>query len=291
MSQKGFLSRVSDTLKQPAESDFSARTALYSGLSIGIGVAVIIFIINAAFTEESIGLILFYSFIYFLVTFVVCFLGDSQLPKLFPNYFSEDHWTVRKSLIHHILAFVFIAFANFVVLYFDGCIEMNLSGLGSVFLSTVFIGIGPVIIYGLLSHSKKLKLRLSEAESLQSQIQSKKTTSDSPTTKTLSIPSNQKKIELAVDKLIYASSERNYINLVMEEEDPLTVRNTFKTLEEKLEPFPHIIRCHRAYIVNTQKVASISGNAQGYRLSMKGGGEIIPVSRTYIPKIKALFAS
>lgn len=288
MSQKGFLKKISTTLKQPAESDFSERTALQSGLSIGIGVAAIIFLINVTFTEESISSVLIYSLIYCLVTVLVCFLGDSQLPKVFPGYFSEEKWTVSKELIHHVLAFVFIALGNIMVAYFGGWTEMGLADMGGIFLSTVLIGIGPVVIYGLWSHNKKLKTRLTEAESLQQSIQNKGATDEKPSAALMSLPSNQQKIEFSIDSLIYASSERNYINLVLDTDDRLTARNTFKTLEEKLEPFPHIIRCHRAYIVNTTKVASISGNAQGYKLSMKGTDEVIPVSRTYIPKIKSL---
>jgi DNA-binding LytR/AlgR family response regulator len=54
---------------------------------------------------------------------------------------------------------------------------------------------------------------------------------------------------------------------------------TMKKAEEALEAWPGFFRCHRAYIVNLDKVQHVEGNAQGYRLRFPDVEEPVPVSR------------
>jgi DNA-binding LytR/AlgR family response regulator len=62
-------------------------------------------------------------------------------------------------------------------------------------------------------------------------------------------------------------------------------------IEATLQQEPIFVRCHRTYIVNTDKIYSVTGNAQGYRLSLHDTQEEIPVSRTYLHVIKDLSRS
>jgi DNA-binding LytR/AlgR family response regulator len=50
-------------------------------------------------------------------------------------------------------------------------------------------------------------------------------------------------------------------------------------VEESTRHLPFLFRCHRAYIVNLDRVTNIGGNAQGYRLSLSNNPEVVPVSR------------
>ena len=43
--------------------------------------------------------------------------------------------------------------------------------------------------------------------------------------------------------------------------------------------FPQFFRCHKSYLVNLHQVKHISGNAQGHKLHLFYGDELIPVSR------------
>jgi DNA-binding LytR/AlgR family response regulator len=57
-------------------------------------------------------------------------------------------------------------------------------------------------------------------------------------------------------------------------------RSTLKKMEGQLQAYPFFYRCHRAYIVNMNKVVHISGNAQGFKLHLAGLDDTIPVSRS-----------
>ena len=64
------------------------------------------------------------------------------------------------------------------------------------------------------------------------------------------------------------------------------LRITLKEAEEAATACPSIIRCHRAFLVNLDKVVKVDGNQQGYRLHLEGCKNAIPVSRTYAKKLK-----
>ena len=51
----------------------------------------------------------------------------------------------------------------------------------------------------------------------------------------------------------------------------------------------HIIKCHRAFLVNLRHVVKVSGNAQGYRLQVGECREEVLVSRAYIRVVKDYF--
>jgi tetratricopeptide (TPR) repeat protein len=69
-----------------------------------------------------------------------------------------------------------------------------------------------------------------------------------------------------------------FLNAVVKKE---LFRSTMKMAEEQLAGNDEMIRCHKSYIINTNNVAQVSGNAQGYRLLIKGLEFSIPVSRTF----------
>jgi len=57
------------------------------------------------------------------------------------------------------------------------------------------------------------------------------------------------------------------------------IRMTMRKAEEALETWPGFFRCHRAYIINLDKVEHVEGNAQGYKVRLANTEESIPVSR------------
>lgn len=85
-------------------------------------------------------------------------------------------------------------------------------------------------------------------------------------------------------QLLFVESDGNYA-LVHYLSDGKAVRKavrcTLKQVEEQLSGRQGIMRCHRAYIVNIAHVEHVSGNGQGYRLTLDSIQEQVPVSRQY----------
>ena len=64
------------------------------------------------------------------------------------------------------------------------------------------------------------------------------------------------------------------------------LRATIKQMEDKLQQYPSVIKCHRAFLVNLNNIKSVKGNSQGYRLVFDGTEEEVPVSRAYTKELK-----
>ncbi|NJB71382.1 hypothetical protein GGR42_001844 [Saonia flava] len=95
--------------------------------------------------------------------------------------------------------------------------------------------------------------------------------------------------DLNVADFLFAKAEGNYVELHVKTEtstNKLLKRISIKELESQLNSIPHIFRTHRSYLVNLLFIASISGNAQGYRLKLRDSEEMISVSRNMISKFE-----
>ncbi|MBN4065836.1 LytTR family transcriptional regulator, partial [Candidatus Amoebophilus asiaticus] len=87
------------------------------------------------------------------------------------------------------------------------------------------------------------------------------------------------------------ASVDNYIEIFSENEGGITknlLRNTLRKAEESLLNYPYLFKCHRAYIVNLQKIQSVIGNSQGYKLVFDKIEQPIPVARSQSKQLKEL---
>ena len=66
------------------------------------------------------------------------------------------------------------------------------------------------------------------------------------------------------------------------------LRATMKQMEDALEAYPMIVRCHRAFMVNLAQVEQISSNSRAMQLVMRHSHDAIPVSRSNVNKLKEL---
>lgn len=100
-------------------------------------------------------------------------------------------------------------------------------------------------------------------------------------------------LEVSDCDFLYAEAEGNYVRVVFAaagDGKPVRklLRITMKQAEETVARCPLIIRCHRAFLVNVQKVVEVYGNSQGCRLRLGGCREEVPVSRACVKQVKAL---
>jgi DNA-binding LytR/AlgR family response regulator len=100
----------------------------------------------------------------------------------------------------------------------------------------------------------------------------------------ITIKSKAKKEHLSFypDEFIYAESKGNYVVFhIIQQDKPIeaTIRNSISEIENQLAIVPHFMRIHRAFIINLKRITSRRGNALGYRLTIMGCNDIIPVSR------------
>ena len=87
-------------------------------------------------------------------------------------------------------------------------------------------------------------------------------------------------VSLDITNLLYIEAVGNYVKVT----DML--RATSKQMEENLQAYPLIVRCHRAFLVNLGQVEQIVSNSRTMQLVMKHSHDAIPVSRSNMSQIK-----
>jgi DNA-binding LytR/AlgR family response regulator len=65
------------------------------------------------------------------------------------------------------------------------------------------------------------------------------------------------------------------------------LRATMKQMEETLQNYPMIVRCHRAFLVNLGQVEQIVSHSGSTQLLIKHCHESLPVSRSNMAQVRA----
>lgn len=199
------------------------------------------------------------------------------------HYFAEeDDWTFFKELTSIVIMLFAIGVSNYFVAFIieepadrwnlptflDSCKSASLM----VIIPFVFF---TIINYQYLLHPKQTNHNntLLNGESSSMAIEQK-----------ISISSSLKKDDLSFypNEFLYAESDGNYVIFHLyknKKTDKKIIRNSISNIEKQLSDQPHILRTHRAFIVNAKKVTKKQGNTSGYRLTLQGADESIPVSR------------
>ena len=101
------------------------------------------------------------------------------------------------------------------------------------------------------------------------------------------------KLSVKLDNLFYIKAEDNYINVFYQRKGVIStymLRCKMKTIEDNCLDSSSLMRCHRSYIVNIDKVSVLHNEADGFILDFeKEGLDSIPVSKTYSQKVLEAF--
>jgi len=101
------------------------------------------------------------------------------------------------------------------------------------------------------------------------------------------------RISVKQDNLLYLEASDNYVNIYYLNKGKISkylLRNTLKKMENLFEK-TEIVRCHRSYMVNFDKVKVIRKEKEGLQLELDLPSVIdIPVSRSYVEKVMAKFS-
>ncbi|MCU4154772.1 LytTR family transcriptional regulator [Carboxylicivirga sp. A043] len=100
------------------------------------------------------------------------------------------------------------------------------------------------------------------------------------------------RFSIKLDDLLYLQGADNYVTIHYsdhQKHEKFLLRNTLKQLESTLKPLD-VVRCHRSYMVNFQKVKLIERTKEGLRIKLNSQPSIeVPVSKTYTEIIFQLF--
>jgi len=175
-----------------------------------------------------------------------------------------------------------IGFANFLYSSFFFHFANNYKAFVYYQFYTLSVGIIPVVVITVLIQNRMLAENLKIANDYNMDFAS--TTDNEPEEERVCLmaENNKDKLEVNSSDLIYITSTGNYIHIFYHNGKDLKsilLRNTLKQVEFQLKDNHFMIKCHRAYLVNRNKVVRVKGNSQGLRLVLNCTDEEIPVSR------------
>lgn len=221
-----------------------------------------------------------------LITFLSVFFTSYSTSRLFPNYFADDSWTIGKQIFFSIVHILVIIFINSLYAYFANFCECSFGYiLLANSLQTTMIGIPPAIILAFWIERKYYKKHFDIAESKSKDLRKNKGLNRILSNeKKIKFESGKEKLDVLPSNLFFVKAEGNYCRIFFCENDEVKkviLRLSLKKVEDITIHNKRIVRCHKSYIVNLDKVERIEGNARGYIFFLDKIEDGIPVSRNF----------
>jgi hypothetical protein len=263
----------------------------------------------------------YYQFVFGGIVTVVFMVTGILLPRLFPRFFEPPFmtlsrffiWLLGSLLICHILSF----FYDDWLINHDNSFEWFLNYEMHYALPTVLITAFPFLtfIYFYIQKNNKLNEKTEAINEKTNELIAENRT-ESPiliellndelkentppqylmenVIKLIDFP-RKNTFETTKNQLVYITSADNYIEVFYLSEalvlNRVIMRQTLKEVENQLVMHaPTFFRCHKAFIVNQDKIIAITGNSKGYQLTLEGGNKPIPVSRQKNEELLKTFA-
>ena len=234
-----------------------------------------------------------FGFDYFPLPIRFCYTGVYSLGCLITlllNLFLLQNYVLEKPTVVNALTWILwlmccIALSNFllttVVFKFE---EFSMYTLIKNQIYTLSIGLFITPIMILTHYNYILRKALKEAADINAKILlSGSNRTEEQELITFSSKYKDGKFEIEADQLLYIQSADNYIDIWYKNDNEILHKLIRSTLAYfgKSNSHPALMRCHRSYIININKIKSVKGNAGGFKLIIEGVNHEIPLSRTY----------
>ena len=97
-------------------------------------------------------------------------------------------------------------------------------------------------------------------------------------------------LTLPINDLLYIEAQKNNVAVCYLQDGELEraeMQTTLAAVLADLAGYPNIFQCHRSFAVNVNSISAARGNSNGYTLELGGGVAAVPVSRSYVSKLKS----
>ena len=100
-------------------------------------------------------------------------------------------------------------------------------------------------------------------------------------------------LTVPINDLLYVEAQKNNVSVCYLKDNKAVcteLHTTLSAVVEELKDYENIFQCHRSFVVNVNNITSAKGNSNGYQLTLRTCSENVPVSRSYVPRLKAFIA-
>ena len=248
-------------------------------------VFLILFLLQPFGISEYAGNKFLVSLAFGFVTFVCCLAMDYCIEV--PLHEHVKTWRIWHQALTVFVEILIIGICNFLIacILFQYPVE-RLACLEMVYF-TIIIGLIYTALSTSLSYQKYMRKRLDALLEKTTQEQE----GVSVTLHDHRVRGND--LSLSLNDLLYIEAQKNNV-VVVYVSDGQVVRNeiqsTLASVLNDLKDYPNIFQCHRSFVVNLNSITSAKGNSNGYTLELGGGLATVPVSRSFVPKLKSFIA-
>jgi len=276
------LKEIQAFINQPYPDRDDLKSILISGLSTGALIFFILYVFQPFDVGEAPN-ILWTTLMFGAITAGVSIMFDLIAIRLIGINREHPNWTFIKWISYIVVLMVFIAIANYVYMTI-WLLDQPFYWLGMWYMlrGVLLIGIFPITIFGALKMVRLLKQNKNIASGLSPPVESIAEKS------VVQLPIQKSSSTWSVDPndILYVEAQQNYVTIIYKSDESVTkemIRNTLGNIDQALSKTT-VIRCHRSYLVNKNRIVDISGNAQGLKLHLADlSDRTVPVSRKYIP--------
>ena len=230
-----------------------------------------------------------------VIGFFICMLTDIILKYVvkMPRSFKKGvEYIIRRNLWFQLINTPLVALGICLYRHFvlSNRIEGNQLSLVN-FLETLaiiaFCSFAIGLYWRFKYRSKYLAMELEETRLLNEEL--KKMQEEHVEELTLTGTTNES-VTLQISHLLFMEAVGNYVKVSHLRDDQVhtdMLRATMKQMEETLQGYPMIVRCHRAFLVNLGQVEQIVSHSGSTLLLIKHCHESLPVSRSNMSQVRA----
>jgi len=244
------------------------------------------------------------TFLHLLGLFVLglfsCFITEVilqfivRLPRSYErgiNYIISRN--LRFQLINTLLVALLIClYRHFVMSSLVESNRLSLSNYIETLAIIAFLSFAIGLYWRFKFRSKYLAMELEELRQLNKEL---KEMSEKPRLQELTLTgTTNESVTLQISHLLYIEAVGNYVKVNHLRDGQVRsdmLRTTMKQMEETLQDYPMIVRCHRAFLVNLGQVEQIVSHSGSTQLLIRQCHESLPVSRSNMAQVKAAIAS
>jgi len=229
---------------------------------------------------------------YGLASFLAIAFSLILVPRILGKVFREEHWTVGREILWvlwivfavGLANFLFASLVNAIHPFFKTGFNPLLYLLLFQFMSLV-IALFPIVFWILWKRSRLLKKNLRMALEISEGILSRRSrpdeSSDSSRQVVLTAENGRDRYAFDAVSILFIAAGGNYVEVTAGagKPGPVLIRSSLGRIQEQLDGFPFLFRCHRSFIVNIMRIRKAAGNAQGLELDLEATDRKIPVAR------------
>jgi hypothetical protein len=221
---------------------------------------------------------------------LITYIALKLLTTIVTNLFEEHKWNVFNEIMWFLSIVLLIGLLNyFYTAYFLGFSYLNFKSFLHFQAYTLFVAIFPCIFLVVYKQNQLLKKNSNSAILINKSLETEHEVLAPNETLTFIADNGKETLQINIDQLVFVESAGNYIDIHINESGVIvtkTLRSTLSKIESVTSSHPNLIKCHRAFVVNTNYIEHVNGNAQGFRLSIKNSDKLVYVSRQYTQIIK-----